>query len=241
MGYHRYKWLKFYSVCITAVCLLSIFALGFLLHREGYDEKLLVKLGLKEPVSQGDWAVGGWNNTLMKMDYDADIVFLGDSITAASDFRAYFPNRKIVNLGYHGDTLVGMIDRVPGVAAVSPEKVFVMGGINGLTDLNADICLNTYSQLLDELAEALPESQIYVQSTLPIAAVRERYGCSNRTIADFNQALDTMAQQRGMTFVDLHSLYSKGGEMDPEYSYDGLHLLSQAYALWADAITPYID
>lgn len=41
-----------------------------------YDTKILVKLGLKERTVETNWAVVGWNNTVEKLDYDADIVFL---------------------------------------------------------------------------------------------------------------------------------------------------------------------
>ena len=241
--------LKYYSIFITLLALfLAVFVVKF------YNEKQASAVTEEttaptteqsteqptEPVSEIDWAVVGWNNTLIKLDYDADIVFFGDSITRASDFREYFPDFKIVNSGYSGDTLKGMISRVSGVAAVEPEKVFVLGGINGLTDTNADVCIGIYAKLLDSLKETLPDAEIYIQSVLPISHEKEKVYCLNTSIVDFNAKLVKLAEEKGVTFVNLYPLYELNGEMDPELTADGIHLTPEAYDLWAAEIEQYI-
>ena len=90
------------------------------------------------------WAIRGWTNTLQKMSYDADICFLGNSITYASNFQTYFTDKKIVELGYPGDTMIGMMRRMDMLRAVCPEKVFLMAGINDLANQSMD---------MDEFAE----------------------------------------------------------------------------------------
>lgn len=235
------RFLKWYAICISILCCAAILAFLLIFWKAGYGERILVRMGFKEPSVEANWAVGGWNNTLMKLDYDADVVFFGDSITWSSDFRNSFPECRIVNLGYYGDTLAGMLDRVAGAAAVNPEKVFLLGGINGLTDQNADVSFQTYIRLVEEMKAAMPEAEIYIQSVLPISAQREAYGCHNTTIRQFNQNLEALAQSMGMTYVDLYTLYEKDGHMDPQYSSDGLHLKPEAYELWADAIKEYMD
>ena len=235
------NWLKLYAIGITVLCIFALAAFWLVFQKAGYDRKLLAKLGLAEPAAVTTHAAFGWNNTLYKMDYDADVVFFGDSITQDSDFRTYFPEQAIVNLGLYGDTLTGMIDRVPGVASVKPEKVFLLGGINGLTDRNVDICAETYEALLEELEAYLPDSQIFIQSVLPISSAREGYGLHNSSIVEFNSRLAAMAQERGMTYVDLYALYEKDGQMNPEFSADGLHLLPESYGLWAEQISAYME
>lgn len=237
----RSSFLKIYAICVSIICLLAVIAFGLVFHRAGYDQKLLVKLGLAEPEIPTNFAVHGWNNTLMKLDYDADIVFFGDSLTADSDFGSFFPEHKIMTSGYYTDTLAGMISRVPGVAAVDPEKVFFLGGFNGLTDLNTDVCLQTYNKLLDELEAALPDAEIIIHSVLPVSSARETSQLHNTTIVDFNKRLSVIADERGLVFVDLYSVFEKNGELDPTLTRDGIHLLPEAYALWAEAISEYID
>lgn len=234
------KRLKIYTIFVTACAILVFLAFCVVFHRAGYDTKVLVKLGIIEPVPQTDWAVVGWNNTLEKLGYDSDVVFFGDSITRGSDFREYFPELKIVNLGFPGDSLLGMIDRVSGVVAVTPEKVFVLGGINGLKDENVDYCIAMYGELLDSLIENLPTSQIFVQSVLPISSSKERSFCHNTTIVKFNARLEQLAAEKGLVFVDFYSLYELSGEMNPDLTIDGIHLYPEAYALWADAIAKHM-
>lgn len=240
MKKRKNKWLKIYAILTSICAILILAAFCFVFHRAGYDTKLLVKLGLREPVAETNWAVVSWNNTMEKLNYDADVVFFGDSITRGSDFRAYFPESKIVNLGYSGDTLDGMLTRVSSVAAVTPEKVFIMGGINGITDKNIDQSIVTYSKLIEMLIATVPNSEIYIQSVLPISSTRESWFLSNKTIVEFNRKLAQLALEKDATYIDLYSLYEVNGEMNPELTTDGIHLHPDAYALWADAIAKYM-
>lgn len=180
---------------------------------------------------------------LKKMDHDADVVFLGDSITFGSDFAACFSEVDIVNLGYGGDTLPGMIYRISMVQAVSPEKVFLLGGINGLTDTNIDQTEEQYKKLVAGIRTALPDAEIYIKSVLPVAKEREvrlTNVCHNETIVAFNARLQQLAQLQGITYIDLYTLYEKDGQLDPELTKDGVHLKPEAYIHWENAIRQYV-
>ena len=133
-----------------------------------------------------------------------------------------------------------MKDRVSMIRAVSPEQVFVMGGINRLEDGNTEQCLEQYSALLNSIAETVPDADIYLQSVLPVSAGKERAVCHNTTIIRFNEGIKKLADERGLTYIDLYSLYELNGEMDPSLTVDGVHLQPEAYKRWADAIRIYI-
>ena len=189
-------WLKMYICLITLCAVLFLAAFAVLFYDGGYGAKVLAKLGLKELPDQSNWAVAGWNNTLYKLDYDADVVFFGDSITHDSDFREFFPEKKIVNCGYPGDDLEGMIERVYSLAKLTPETVFVLGGINGLTDKNVDESIAVYSRLIDTLKENLPDSKIVIQSVLPLSGKREPFICRNSTSLEFNGKLKRLTEEK---------------------------------------------
>ncbi len=238
-----FRRLRNYAIIITVVFVLITAAFAVVFHHAGYDRKVLQKLGLIENVAKPNYALLGWENCLQKMDYDSDVVFFGDSITRGSDFREYFTGQKIVNLGYAGDSVVGMINRIPMVAAVSPEKVFVLGGINGLTDTNIEKCVDSYALLLDGLHDALPDAEIFVQSVLPVSKEKEvtlTNQCHNTTIEQFNSKIKELAKERNLIFVDLYSLYLLDGEMNPALTKDGVHIYPEAYSIWADAIKSYM-
>ena len=129
--------LKTYSVIITILFVLVTAAFTFILIKGSNNDMTDDKIADGSGEKTRNLAFNGWNNTLVKLDYDSDIVFFGDSHTSRSDFRSFFPEKKIVTLGCPGDNLIGMQKRVKGVAAVNPEQVFVRGGENGL---RADNC-----------------------------------------------------------------------------------------------------
>lgn len=233
-------WLKLYAILITfaAIFVSIVFFINY--HTLVTTQKSCLKADLEEQPSKINWAVVGWNNTLEKLGYDSDIVFLGDSITRGSDFRDYFPNKKIVNLGYSGDNLSRMTERVSMIKAVSPEQVFIMGGINGLKDFNINQCIEKYSSLLDLIIAAVPNAKIYIQSVLPISSSEEEKYCHNKTIVKFNDKLKKLALKRGVTYIDLYSLYELNGEMDSSLTKDGVHIWPEAYERWAEVLRPYI-
>ena len=231
---------KNYTIVVTTLAVLSILAFSFIFIRAGYFAKLLVKLGLKEPSISTNYTLTSWENCLQKLNYDADVVFLGDSITQESDFADIFPTVKVVNLGFGGDVLKGMYVRAPIMESLTPEKVFVMGGINNLTNENVDQSVKEYSDLIEKIQEILPNATLYIQSVLPIAKEQEKTK-SNETIRLFNKHLEQLAIKHGATYIDLYTLYLLNGELNPALTNDGIHLRPEAYTIWANAIRKYIQ
>jgi lysophospholipase L1-like esterase len=230
-----------YSIFMSVAFLLSATALCLLLWKIGVYRRILARLGLRAPKATPNRALLCWNNMIQKLDYTPDIVFFGDSITRESDFRSAFPTKKIVNLGYSGDTLQGMANRVSMIQALSPKKVFLLGGGGGLKERSLRRHITEYDDLLDLIRAAVPSATVYVQGLLPVSRAKERVMCPNATIRAFNEALRILAKQHGCVFVDLYPLYEKNGEMDPALTVDGIHLQEKAYTKWEKAIAPYID
>ena len=231
---------------VCAVVLLSVFS-GYEIHSQRLLKKCLFRLGIVSEVRDDsiNYSVDGWANCLKQSSYDCDVVFFGDSLTRGCNFGEYFDDKEVCNLGLAGDTLNGMKKRVGMIKAVSPEKVFILGGINGLRDHNVDVCIQRYTELLDLIEEAVPDAEIYIQSVLPIASYKEStwYGggiCKNSTIRAFNEKLKGLAEERGIIYIDLYSLYEKDGSLNPDYTKDGVHLNGN-YEPWAEAVRKYID
>ncbi len=174
------------------------------------------------------------------VNFDCDLLFLGDSITADSDFREYFPECSVVNLGVYGDTLLQILARVDAVRSANPAKIFLLGGINSLRPDNVDECLAQYARLLDALREACPEASICVQSVLPVGTELDPEGSLNDAVRRFNAGLEPLAREKGCDFADIYAAYEKDGAMDPALTRDGVHLNFTAYGPWAEVIQPYI-
>lgn len=198
-----------------------------------------------DPAKSGDYyCIGGWTNTLEKLHLNVDVVFFGNSITRGSSFEKFFPNVSICNLGYGGDTTVGMTHRAKQIKAVNPEKVFVMEGINGLHIQSESIFTEKYATMVDSIKQAVPEARIYLQSILPInPSMKAGKTFKNKIekIARFNEIVRTIAGEKGCVYVDLYNVYAKDGIMPKELTPDGVHLYPEAYDRWAEEIRKYIE
>lgn len=229
-----------YLIITTIILILVLFVLGLIICREGYVAKIFVKLGWRKNIVKQNWAVISWNNMLEKLNYEADIVFFGDSIIRGSEFNKHFIDKKIVNLGYTGDTLSGMLQRVTMIKAVNPNQIFILGGINGLTNKNVEKSIAIYDKLLDKISEILPDKKIYVHSILPISSKRETKICDNKTIKRFNQLIAKLTKEKGIEFIDIYPFYEKDGVMNPDFTTDGLHINQKAYDIWVNVMKNYI-
>lgn len=229
-----------YTVIITIIAIISVSLFVLLFIKVGMLSKLLFKLGFIKQKSNINWSAFSWESCLKKLEYSADVVFFGDSIIRGGDFHKAFKDQRIINLGSSGDTLSAMLRRVSMVEAVNPKKIFFLGGINGLSNMNIKKCVEQYSELMDALKRSAPDAQIYVHSLLPISKSKEKKICSNKTIREFNERIKNIAVEKGLTFIDLYPLYEKDGSMNPEHTIDGLHLKPEAYGFWFDEIREYI-
>lgn len=236
------KMLK-YVVTLTIICAILFAFAVFEVHKQDYIHKIAKRIGIvTSDINVDNPVTISWTNCLDQLNCDCDIVFFGDSITRQGRFADYFTDKKICNLGLDGDSISGMIQRVHMVEKVSPEKIFIMGGINDLKTNNISALLSSYSELLDEIRELNPNAKLYVQSLLPISAEIEgtwyNRRCNNRTILEFNENLKNICEQRGLTYIDLFSVYELDGFLDSSLTVDGLHIT--AYEKWADAISSYV-
>lgn len=177
-----------------------------------------------------------------------DIVFVGDSLTRGAEWGEMFEGKKVRNRGIGGDSLNGVLSRLDDVVAAAPAKIFFMIGIN---DLSRGIAvadfLAAYERIVARTRELAPDTEVYVQSILPVnhnlSALMLGKGLenvSNPGIVDINRKLRQLADKHGARYVDLYPLFDKDGELDAGYSIDGLHLNGAGYLVWKRGIAGLI-
>ena len=184
--------------------------------------------------------ISGWDRCLDQLRIDADVIFLGDSITYKSSFEQEFPDLVICNLGVCSDTIKAMNYRVGTLETLRPEKVFLMIGINSLRNFGLEECIEDYKILVDNILSRW-DFDLYIMSVTPVA--KDDLGAENatpETIMAFNDAIAKIAEEKGATYVDLFSELQESGYIKPEYTVDGLHLSDEAYDVWADMIEHYL-
>jgi hypothetical protein len=82
----------------------------------------------------------------------ADIVMLGDSLTAEADWRELLPGRDVVNRGVAGQTTDEVAARADEVLRLSPRVILLMAGTNDLMEgKTPDQIAASYAGVLDRL------------------------------------------------------------------------------------------
>lgn len=233
------KGLIILSVILNVVLLAAVVYIGG--YKTDYFKRVYAKITHTPyvPERQDDSCVQSWNNCIKKLDMQTDVVFFGDSHIACGDFQTAFPNMSSINLGYLGEDTKGMLRCVEAIAAVQPKKVFLMGGINGLKNQSLDDFEYWYVALMDSIRAAVPNAELYVHTLLPITIWSDY--CDNAKILEANKIIGKIAVERNLTYIDLHSSYARDNSLPDSMSDDGLHLTSEAYGVWYDAIKEYVE
>lgn len=180
-------------------------------------------------------------------DSTDEIVFLGDSITDIGDWENDFPDKNIVNQGINGDTTYGVLNRIDNLVRLKPRKVFIMIGINDIAKgLDTEKLLVNYNNILSEIKSGSPDTEIYVQSILPInQKMADKYYTlkdGNKIISDINDKLEKIAADQNVTYLDLYPEFlNSGADLDSSYTLDGLHLNEKGYQLWVNEISNLVE
>lgn len=233
---------KLWIGILAGLFMLSCCALYYVVVvKTDFSKRMMAKINHKPYVPERRDAdcVASWNNCISKLDMAVDVVFFGDSETAGGDFQRAFPSVKSINLGYIGEDTRGMLRRVDAIAAVQPKKIFLMAGINGLRQQQIAEFEYWYATLVDSIQDAVPEAELYIESILPVTGYSDY--SDNEKIRDANAILQRMAEERGLTYVDIYGAYAKDGALPNAMSYDGLHLYEEAYSLWYEAVRNQVN
>ncbi len=171
-----------------------------------------------------------------------DALFYGDSITNGGNFDELFPALRIVNLGINGATIEQLTEWAQQVSDRSPKKIFVMAGGNNLYYANVDECVELFRGLLDALQAACPGAEIFVESMLPMdKQIASKAECPNSVIKKFNEGLAALAEEYGLTYLDIYPAYEVRGGLNPDLTSDGVHLNGDAFGPWAEIVRPYLE
>jgi lysophospholipase L1-like esterase len=169
---------------------------------------------------------------------EKDIVMVGDSLTAGANWDEIFPDIPIKNRGINADLTTGLLARLDEITQGKPAAMFILIGTNDLPWYeyrHDEMILETYSEILRKMKKDSPGSKIYVQSLLPRG---RRYA---KRIVKLNDSLRTLAQEEGITYIDLYSHFvGEHGELRADLNNDHLHLLGKGYRIWQGILAPYI-
>ena len=181
------------------------------------------------------------------------------TVLAGDSLSLWFPHELLptgyswLNQGISGDASYGLLRRLKLFDATDPETVFVMIGINDLSQgLRRETVLANHREIIHHLKAAHPHARIVVQSILPHAADRalqtsnpppwasRLINTPNTVIRNLNQQLAIAAKEENVDYLDLHSAFTdRQGEMQAELTTDGLHLNRRGYEVWQSRLQAF--
>lgn len=152
---------------------------------------------------------------------------VGDSITAGCTEYGYL-NDSIVfaKIGVSVSTAAELFQ---AVQAAAPSTAFLCFGVNDIEAYGSDAerFIDHYTQRIQTLQQALPDTALYVQALLPPdESVTKSFYQYRDT---YNQALQDMCRALDIQYVDPSFLLENKPEL---YDADGVHPKKAFYPLW---------
>jgi lysophospholipase L1-like esterase len=181
----------------------------------------------------------------VKKPKDAELVFVGDSITEGwgnnAVWQKHYP--KAMNLGIGGDTTQNVLWRLENgeVEGLAPKVVVVMIGTNNF-GLNGDPpkdVVRGVVAVVQSLRKKLPKAKvlllgIFPRDANPKAGIRD-------SIKKVNEEIARLDDKKNVRFLDIGAKFlAPDGSIAKEVMPDALHLSEKGYEIWADAMNPLL-
>ncbi|WP_231491766.1 GDSL-type esterase/lipase family protein [Pedobacter sp. Leaf170] len=167
-----------------------------------------------------------------------DYIFLGNSITAGTDWVKLLNLPQAKNRGISGDITFGVLERLQEVIDGKPAKVFILIGINDVSrNIPDSVILKNYKLMISRIRKGSKKTQIYFNTLLPVNSAfdkfKNHYG-KDEHILWLNTEIKKLAA-KNVTVIDLYSQFTdKDKHLRAELTKDGLHLIPEGYRVWAD-------
>ncbi|MBE5319432.1 sialate O-acetylesterase [Pedobacter sp. MR2016-19] len=167
-----------------------------------------------------------------------DIIFLGNSITAGTDWAKLLDLPQAKNRGISGDITFGVLERLQDVIDGKPEKIFILIGINDISrNIPDSVILRNYKTMIARIRKGSKKTKIYFNTLLPVNAAFEKfknhYG-KDEHILWLNDEIRKFTA-KNVTVIDLYPNFTdQDKHLRAELTKDGLHLIPAGYQVWAD-------
>lgn len=207
------------------------------------------------------WGNDSWQGAFKKLkevgkaNSDAEIVFLGDSITQGLTGHAdrvarqggtraidrYFGDRKALSFGLSGDRTQHLIWRIKHgqFDGLSPEWVVLMIGVNNINagGETGEETLEGTKAVVTALRESVPQSKILVLGSLP--AGKDLEDPRRLEIEILQQGITSLADGKVVFHEDLTGLFlDQDGRHNANMSGDQIHITPAGQEAWMKALAP---
>jgi beta-glucosidase len=260
--------MKYYSRIFTAAALVSIIIFGF----AGCASQKLSCSQVNAQIAQSDNTAikpvprdAKWMtrhnliNERAKNGGDAQVIFLGDSITHGWEkvpalWDQYFGKYKPINAGIGGDKTQHVLWRLENgnIEGIKPKVAVVMIGTNNSNkeEYTAEQIAEGIEAVVCTLRTKLPETKVLLLAIFPRGSTEQRK--DKITNASYNpqwskndkasRLASQLADGKMVVYLDINKKFlDDKGVMTREIMPDLLHPGEKGYQIWAEAILPTLE
>lgn len=174
----------------------------------------------------------------------ADIVMLGNSITAGANWSELLGRPNVVARAIPGDILPGFYARLNYVFRLKPKIVFILGGLNDIYNWTpVEEIYNNYLKIITALQSKgiIPVIQSTTYAAKDYAkdfgGTPEINAGRNREVDKLNKMLYDYARKNNIDYIDINSKLSTSDKfLRPDVTWDGVHLNAEGYKIWAEEV-----
>ena len=180
---------------------------------------------------------------------EPDIIFIGDSIVEYYPLQELLGTAKtIVNRGIRGYQTRLLLENLDAhLYGDAVDQIVLLIGTN---DIGKDVPMNEVLDNLERVIQSIvrdyPLSQIKLVSILPVNEGEKYkqtvYIRTNEKIREWNQAYEALTSAyMQVDFVPVYdSLIDSEGQLQSDYTTDGLHLSVAGYQVLSEALKGYL-
>ena len=238
----RKRWRRTFAVAGLLVLLILLSAVGLLWkhrHREQSPAAVQGPTIFQQELQSSEW------NTISYTPARRLTVQTTSAGSTAMDFRlAALDRTTAVDRSYFANVDGGTEVPMEVLTARQPPVLYILLGTNVLNrDGDYSSFLTYYRLMLDMISQALPNTQIYVQSITPVRPeVRSSHpGLYKERLCEINNELAAIALEKNCAFLNLwEALADDNGDLKAEYAQpDGIHIKPEGYPAWVEYLATH--
>jgi lysophospholipase L1-like esterase len=190
-----------------------------------------------------------WDSTYRPKNYKAqvekfraaphskkDVVFLGNSITARTDWSMLLDLPNARNRGISGDISFGVLERLDEVISGKPAKVFLLIGINDISrNIPDSLVSGNISKIVDRIQKGAKRTKVFVYTLMPVNSsfgkFKNHYN-KDEHILWVNDQIRKLAA-KNVTVIDIYpDFLDAENRLRAELTNDGLHPNAAGYEIF---------
>jgi lysophospholipase L1-like esterase len=187
-------------------------------------------------------------NETVKKNQDAELLFIGDSITHAWEsggkevWAKFYAKRHAINLGIGGDQTQHVLWRLDhgNLEGLHPKLAVVMIGTNnaGRGHKPAQIA-DGVKAVVDKLQAEVPECKVLILAIFPRDSKPD--GKLRKVNEAANELIAKLADNKKIFYLDIGPKFLEAdGTLPSDIMPDSLHPNAKGYEIWATAIEPTV-